>query len=98
MTRSSGARSARRWPAGRGVSRATEEVTLGGGTKAEGAHVEQAADLADMLGQHRQAAVVLGARHGGQAVGHLLLEHQHHVGDVVGLRAASAPAARVEML
>ena len=38
-----------------------------------------------MLGQHRQAAVVLAARRGGQPVGDLLLEHQHHVGDVVGL-------------
>ena len=37
-----------------------------------------------MLGQHREAAIVLRPRHGDQTIDDLLLEHQHHIGDVVG--------------
>ena len=49
-----------------------------------GRDVEQPPHLADMLGQHRQAAIVLGARHGDETVDDLLLEHQHHVGERIG--------------
>ena len=47
---------------GRGTSRITDDVTFGGGTKADGRHVEQPLRGAYVLGEHRKPAVVLAAR------------------------------------
>ena len=83
VTRSSGRKSARR-PSGRPQLHHRGH-DLGGRNEGGGRHVEQALHRADMLGQDGQASVRLGARLGRQAVDDLLLEHQDHVGDLVGL-------------
>ena len=62
VTRSSGFRSARRVAGRPGRQPGHRRGDLGRRHEGGRRHVEQAADLADMLGQHRQPAVVLGAR------------------------------------
>ncbi len=51
-------------------------MTLGGGVKALGRHVEQDARPGQPLGHHRQPAIGLGARFCNQPQRHLTLKHQ----------------------
>ena len=58
-------------------ARTSDEVTLGGGTKAEAAMSNRMRASRAPAGEHREPAVGLGAGRRGDALGDLALEHQH---------------------
>ena len=61
-----------------GVNSTMAEDTDGARREGLGLHREQQAGARAPLGDHGQAPVGLGAGRGDDALGHLLLEHQHH--------------------
>ena len=61
-----------------GANSTTAEATVGGGVKASGFTVNSRRGPRAPLGDHRQPPVGLDAGRGDDALGHLLLEHQHH--------------------
>ena len=61
-----------------GVNSTTAEATVGGGVKASGFSVNSRRGRVRHWAMHREAPVGLGAGRGDDALGHLLLEHQHH--------------------
>ena len=76
MTRCS-ARRRRRAALGAAQAAPRDDVTFGGGTKADGATSNRILASRAPAGKHRQPAVGLAARRGDDALGHLALEHQH---------------------
>ena len=69
---------------GRGTIRTMLDITLGAGRKAPAAR-RTGAHVVAVLQHHRQAAVLLGARLGHHAHDHLLLQHEGHVLDLLGV-------------